>query len=124
MALTQVLPVAEGAVRLTPTQSVTRGDGHTLVRLEGEHDLASLFALAESLAAAIALDDADLVIDLSKVQFMGAETVDVLMRARTFLHARSRDLTLRSPAPCAQRVLDLCGLDDFAPRLELVTPAV
>ena len=60
-----------------------RGDGHTLVLLEGDHDVANLFALADALAVAIAFDDSDLVVDLSRVQFMGAETVDLLVRART-----------------------------------------
>ena len=123
-----VVPAAptlvETAVRLAPTSSVLRGDGHTLVLLEGEHDIASLFAVAESLAIAIALDDQDLVVDLSGVQFMGAETIGILIRARNFLREQSRSLTLRAPAPCAQRVLDLCELGDFTPTLKLVAPPV
>jgi anti-anti-sigma factor len=121
MALTQDVPAATGPVRLAPTQRVSRVDGHTVVLLSGEHDLSSLFALAEALSIVIAIDDDDLVVDLSEVQFMGAETVGVLIRARSYLQTQSRSLTLRSPAPCAQRVLDLCWHDDF-PHLRLVAP--
>ena len=114
--------LAETAVRLAPSASVMRGDGHTLVVLEGDHDTSSLLALAESLAIAIALDDQDLVVDLSKVGFMGAETVGILIRARNLLQGQSRSLTLQAPAPCAQRVLDLCELGEFTPMLKLVAP--
>jgi anti-anti-sigma factor len=123
MALAVAPTLSEVAVRLAPTATVLRGDGHTLVSLEGEYDIASLFSLAESLAMAIALDDSDLVIDLSKVEFMGAETLGVLIRARVFLHAQSRSLILHTPSPSARRVLELCGLDDLPRRLELVAPA-
>jgi anti-anti-sigma factor len=101
---------------------VTPGDGHTLVRVEGEHDIASLFVLADALAVAIALDDADLVVDLSDVQFMGSAPMRVLVRCQDLLRAQSRDLTLRSPAPCVQRMLGLFGLSDFVARapVELV----
>lgn len=122
MALAQDLPEVAGTTRLAPTQTVRRGDGHTLVLLAGEHDISSLFALSETLAIVIAVDDNDLIVDLSDVQFMGAETVGVLIRARNLLLSQSRSLTLRSPAPGAQRVLDLCWLDDVSPRLTLVAP--
>ena len=68
------------------------------------------------MARAIALDDADLVLDLSGVEFMDAATVRLIIRAREFLRLRSRSLTLRSPSTHARRVLDLCGLDDHLDR--------
>jgi anti-anti-sigma factor len=80
--------------------------------LRGEHDVSTVTALSETLARAIAADHADLVVDLSGVQFMDAATVGVIVRAREFLGARSRCLTLRSPSRCASRVLHLCGVDD------------
>jgi anti-anti-sigma factor len=69
--------------------------------------------LWERLARAFALDDADVVLDLSGVQFMGAATIDVIVRAKDALDLRSRVLTLRSPSESAQRVVDLCGLADL-----------
>jgi anti-anti-sigma factor len=97
-----------------PGVTVDRVDGSTVIRLEGEFDIASRLALSESFAYAMTLDNGDLVVDLSAVEFMGAETVDLILRGRAFLLARSRNLTMRSPSSSAQRVLDLCGVVDAA----------
>jgi anti-sigma B factor antagonist len=82
----------------------------TVVWLRGEHDVSTVAALSQTMARAIALDDGDLVIDLSGIQFMDAATVGVIVRARDFLHLQSRSLALQAPSPCAVRILDLCGL--------------
>jgi anti-sigma B factor antagonist len=96
---------------------VTAFAGHspnsTLVWLRGEHDVSTVAALSEILARAIALDDADVVVDLSEVQFMGAATVGVIIRAREFLRLRSRFLVLRSPSERARRMLEVCGHADL-----------
>jgi anti-anti-sigma factor len=83
----------------------------TLVWLRGEHDASTQAALSEILTLAIALDAADLVVDLSQVEFMGAATVGVMARTRELLRSRSRTLELRAPSLCARRVLHVCGLD-------------
>jgi anti-anti-sigma factor len=94
-----------------------RDADRTVVWLRGEHDLSTVEALSETMARAIALDDADVVVDLSEVHFMSAATVGVIIRAREFLRLESRSLALRSPSKCAGRVIDLCGLGDlFDPR--------
>lgn len=86
---------------------------HPVVWLRGEHDASTEAALSETMARAIALDDPDLVIDLSDVQFMGASTVSVIVRTRELLRERSRSLTLRCPMACARRILELYGLTDL-----------
>jgi anti-sigma B factor antagonist len=89
-------------------------DAHrTVVWLQGEHDVSTVAALSETMARAIALDDADLVIDLSGVEFMDAATIGVIVRARDFLRQRSRSMSLRSPSTCARRILDVCDLSDL-----------
>jgi hypothetical protein len=70
------------------------------------------------LAGAIARDNADVVVDMSDVQFMGAATVGVLIRARELLRTRSRSLVVRSPSWCARRVLELCGDTGLLDRAE------
>jgi anti-anti-sigma factor len=96
----------------------------TVVWLRGEQDVSTVDALSETLAGAMAIDDCDLVVDLSKVEFMGAATIGVLIRARELLQSRSRSLVLRSPSRCARRILDLCGQGDLlAPRRADDTPA-
>ena len=109
---------------------VEREANCTVVSLRGEHDIATLAELSEAMARGIALDHADVVVDLSGVEFMGAATATVIVRARDFLRTHSRGLTVRSPSRCAQRLLDACDLsglvepaqpvDDLRPRLSLV----
>jgi anti-anti-sigma factor len=100
-----------------------RNPDRTVVWLRGEHDVSTVAALSETLARAIALDDADVVVDLSEVHFMGAATVGVIIRAREFLRLRSRFLVLRSPSECARRFVELCGHSDLLePRIADATP--
>jgi len=101
-----------------------RDAARTVVWLRGEHDFSTVAALSETMARAIARDDAELVVDLSEVQFMGAATVGVIVRAHELLGLRSRSLALRSPSRCARRILDLCGHADLLdPRPVGATPA-
>jgi anti-anti-sigma factor len=85
----------------------------SVVWLRGEHDIATASKLARTLAWAVALDDTDLVVDLSGVRFMGAETIGAIVGTRNALVLQSRSLTLRSPSTLAQRVVELCGLADL-----------
>jgi len=85
----------------------------TVVWLRGEHDLATVAELAETLARAIAIDDADLVVDLSDVEFMDASTVRLIVGTRDFLRTRTRTLGVRAPSDCARLVLDRCGLSNL-----------
>lgn len=110
-------------MELAETSSVTSYSGpvafpvrdadRTVVWLRGEHDVSTVAALSQTIARAIALDDGDLVVDLSAVKFMDAATVGVIIRARDFLRLQSRSLVLRSPSSCASRILDLCDLGDL-----------
>jgi anti-anti-sigma factor len=88
---------------------LSRDGDRTVVWLDGEHDVSTVFFLTDALASAIAADDADLVVDLSGVTFMAAATIDELIRGREILRRNSRSLTLRSPSRCARRLLDACG---------------
>lgn len=84
----------------------------TIICLRGEHDAFTTGALSETIAAATARGEGDLVVDLSGVEFMSVATVRVLLQARELLRLQSRSVVLRSPSTCAQRVLDLCGIAD------------
>ena len=88
---------------------VSRDGERTVVWLDGEQDIATVAALADTLANVTSADDADLVVDLSSVTFMSTATIDTLIRARNLLLGLSRNLTLRSPSKCARRLLDACG---------------
>ncbi|MDQ1392924.1 MAG: hypothetical protein QOF30_1901 [Acidimicrobiaceae bacterium] len=82
----------------------------TAVWLTGEHDSATVAVLADALARAIFVDDADLIVDLSAVTFLDAATIGVLIRGRNILRTQSRSLTLRCPQRRASIVIGICGL--------------
>jgi len=81
-----------------------------VVRMGGQHDTFTRELLVRILDDAMSLEQANVVVDLSRVQYMSAATLDVIMRARKALGARSRSLTLRSPSPIAARLLDVCHI--------------
>ena len=80
-----------------------------VVSIHGEQDASTVVALAGTLALAIAVDEADLVLDLSDVGFLDSAAAGVILRARDFLSERSRHLVVRAPSSSAWRALDSCG---------------
>jgi anti-anti-sigma factor len=84
-----------------------------VVWLRGGHDISTEGALRLTLARAIALDGAGLVLDLSEVTFMGASTLEVIARTGEFLRQHSASLTVRSPSTFVRRIISVCGLDDL-----------
>lgn len=82
----------------------------TVVWLIGEHDTSTVGQLSATLARAIAVDDSDVVLDLTGVRFMDASTLHVLLKAQGFLTRRGRSLMLRAPGLCARLVLKSSGL--------------
>jgi anti-sigma B factor antagonist len=102
--------------RRSPAASARRSADHT-VTLRGEDDLSTVAALTGIVARATARDDADLVLDLSRVRFMDAATIGLIVRAGNGLRARSRSFRLRPRPPRARRLFYLCGL---APLLDPV----
>ena len=100
-----------GVVRPRTVMLSTVVDTDTIVvRLWGEHDSSTVPALAALLASAVDREEANLVVDLSNVQFINAATIRVLAAAGDFWMGQSRTVTLRSPSRCARRVLDLCSM--------------
>jgi anti-anti-sigma factor len=93
-----------------PLFRVDYGDGRTFDFLSGEHDFSTAHGLRHVMAEAIAMNDADVVVDLSQVEFMSATTVSVLVRARAFLQQHSRTLTVRGSSRRARHLLELCDL--------------
>ena len=88
-----------------------RRDGDTaVVWLCGEHDLATAHSLAAAIATAAGVDDTDLVLDLSGVQFMDSTTIVAILRGKSLLATRGRTMTVRDPSRPARYVLGLCDL--------------
>jgi anti-anti-sigma factor len=110
MVLTNVPSLGQATPLVSSVPRVAREGNRTVVWLSGEYDIANMTALADELAAAIGLDNADLVVDMTEVQFIDVATIGVLVRAHSFLLRRSHRLTLRNPAKCVRRVIDILGL--------------
>ena len=89
---------------------VGREAGMTVVWLRGDHDLSTTDTLSKTLMRAVAIDDGDLIVDLSEVDFMDASTINVLVKMRALLRHQLQFLFLRFPSAMARRVLDLCGI--------------
>ena len=99
-----------GAVRPRIVTVSCAAQGDTIVmQLRGDHDWSTVPSLASTLAAAVALDNTNLVVDLSEVQFINAATIRALTAAGDFMAGQGRTFALRSPSRGAQRILDLCG---------------
>lgn len=94
----------------------------TVVRVSGDQDIANVSALSDALASATRADGATVVVDLSGVTFMDASTLGAIVRARLVLESASRSLIVRSPSPCARRLLDLCGFHDLTEPEDVPSP--
>lgn len=92
-------------------ESVPAAAGATDVRdvvwLEGEHDLSTIAEMSASIVGARA---GDVIVDLSRIEFMGVAAVRMLLEVRKRCERSGGRLVLRSPSPPARRVLDLCGI--------------
>jgi anti-sigma B factor antagonist len=109
MALTESSPIV-----LRQNLALPKGPAdRTLVWVRGEHDISTAPALSEALERAIALGEADLLVDMSGVTFMDASTIGVVLRACGQLRRRSRSLAVRSPSTSVRRVFELCQLADL-----------
>jgi anti-anti-sigma factor len=101
-----------GSMLIRPGRADSNQMASTVV-LGGEHDAGTIAELSTTLARSISTGNDDLIVDLSRVQFMAAATVGVLVRARMLLGIRSRSLRLRSPSQRARRILELSNLADL-----------
>jgi anti-anti-sigma factor len=90
-----------------------RRSGRIVVTMRGDHDVATAEALRTTVAGAMALGGADVVLDMSLVGFLDASTIGVVASARDELRRGRRSLSVRDPSACARRLLGLCGLGDL-----------
>jgi anti-sigma B factor antagonist len=82
----------------------------TLICLGGEHDLSTVGELVRAIAMVVDAGQSDVVIDLSRVEFMDSTVIYQLVTASTLLGADGRMARVRDPSPAARYVLEICGL--------------
>lgn len=90
--------------------------GHTVVWMRGDHDRSTAWALGDAITQLGTSSGADVVFDLSGVDFIDAGVVGALVSARNVLLAQHRSVSLRHPSERAQRIFELCGVEAFDER--------
>jgi anti-anti-sigma factor len=88
-----------------------RRDDTCLFRLTGEFDLSNAWKIRDALLAAIREDDRDIVVDLTAVEFMDAQLVRALIKARDA--AIRRDIGFVVIPPADRVVGRVAALVDF-----------
>ncbi len=90
------------------------GDGHVIVSLRGELDVADAASVAAALAAAAARD-LEIIVDLSGLDFIDSSGVAALAHGRKHARHAGGDLVLAAPQQQVLRVLTLTRLIEVFP---------
>jgi len=106
------------------TLRVQRQAGVALVRLFGEHDMATVGHLREALDEQVAMGDG-VVVSLADVEFIDSSVVRVLYRGDHALREQGRRLVLHVATPSiVKRLLELSGLSARLPCTNSLDAAV
>src|SRR6202453_1271508 len=89
-------------------------DGHVVVELRGELDIADAADVAAALAEVIARAP-EIIVDLAGLEFIDCSGIAVLARGRRLARLADGELRLAAPQPRVQRVLALTRLTDVLP---------
>lgn len=91
--------------------SRSQGD-HTVLALAGEIDLYTAPRLQSELTRALsAADAAQIVVDMSAVEFCDSTGMNVLLAALRRARERGGDLVLAGPRPAVRKILQVTGLE-------------
>jgi anti-sigma B factor antagonist len=102
----------EAELRRTGFSAVAdTSDRATVLKLEGELDVATAPALEEAVALAFAGQPSSLVIDLSSLTFLDSTGIRVLVTAGRRAEEAGCSLVLLAPTAQVLRVLRLTGVD-------------
>jgi anti-sigma B factor antagonist len=104
----------EGAQMLSVDMSTREVDGHVIVALRGELDVADAVSVAAALAA-LAARNLEIIVDLAGLDFIDSSGVAALARGRKHARHAGRDLALAAPQQQVLRVLTLTRLIDVLP---------
>jgi anti-sigma B factor antagonist len=92
--------------RVTMTGTADRAE----VSLEGELDLSTAPQLRERLVALAEQDETDIVLDLTRLNFVDSTGLSVLVMAFNRSRAAGGSITLRNPSASVLRILEITGL--------------
>jgi anti-sigma B factor antagonist len=89
-------------------------DGHVVVALRGELDMADAAGVTAALTAVIAREP-EIIVDLAGLEFIDSSGVAALARARKIALLAGGQLLLAAPQPRVLRMLTLTRLIDVLP---------
>lgn len=92
---------------------------YVVVTAPVELDASTVPAFAERLFAIE--PNSDIVVDLRDVNFCGASAISMLVEVERHVVSQEGSLTLSSPTPVVDRLLEICGLEH---RFQVRRPAV
>jgi anti-sigma B factor antagonist len=104
----------EGTPMFSVDLSTREGDGHVVVALRGELDIADAVSVAAALAA-VAARDLEIIVDLAGLEFIDSSGVAALARGRKHARHAGGDLVLAAPQRQVLRVLTLTRLIEVFP---------
>lgn len=90
------------------------GNGITLMELDGRLDVAGALAVDPTFAE-VAAQSMNVIVDLSKVDFLASLGIRTLVSACKALHAKNGGMVLLSPQSNVEQVLRSSGIDTIIP---------
>ncbi|HEU5156561.1 MAG TPA: STAS domain-containing protein [Streptosporangiaceae bacterium] len=85
-------------------------DGHAVVRLKGELDIATVDYLRDDLRKARHSYGEHVVLDLTELDFMDSQGLSVIVACQKAATAAGGSLALVAPRPIVRRTLEITGL--------------
>jgi len=108
-------PNLSAAVDGKPTQEILRDDGKTIVRLAGDLDFATVAEVMPALEKECARNPKQLVLDLSRVEFLDSSGIYLLVTVHKRLTANGCSLIVTDPSAAASRALQVTATDRVLP---------
>jgi len=93
------------------THEILRDGDKTIVRLAGDLDFATVAEVMPVLEEACARNPAQLVLDLSRVEFLDSSGISLLVTVHKRLTAGGCDLVVTNPSAAVSRVLEVTSTD-------------
>ena len=85
-------------------------DGHAVVHLKGELDIATVDDLRNDLRKARQSYGENVVLDLTELEFMDSQGLSVIVSCHKAVTAAGGSLALVAPRPIVRRTLEITGL--------------
>jgi anti-anti-sigma factor len=92
---------------------VLHHNSHTVLRVEGELDLATAPQLRSRLGHVIADADGPILLDLADLTFIDSTGLRAILTAHAELDEQGRDLCVIKASVQVRRLFELCGISDL-----------